>query len=93
MKRTRDTKSSANYLHLNRDNKLLLQTLVENIDKCEKTNSRNPCPSWEVDGTSNSINFLEEYQKNVEANRNAERNVALLSQSCINTGKLKIDEL
>ena len=92
-RRSQDRKDGANYLHLNQDHKLLLQTLVENIDQCETKSSQNTCASWEMDGTNNSRNFLEEYQRNVEANRNAERNVALPSQLCITPGNLKIIDL
>ena len=85
--RNQDKKESVNYLHLNHDHKLLLQSLVEKIDQCVTHRSQNTLASWEADNTNKSRNFLDEYQRNVEANKKAERNVDVLSQSSNITGK------
>ena len=70
-RKTKEKNDEANYLHLNPQNKSLLKTLVEKIETCKTSQIQSPCGSSAEKGNHSSRSFLEEYNKNVEANINA----------------------
>ena len=70
-RKTNEKNDEANYLHLNPQNKLLLQTLVKKIETCTTNQKHSPYGSSVERGNHNSRSFLEEYHKNVQANINA----------------------